>query len=409
MEYEIKVIREQDWDRFFEVVGVAFGEGDDPDEGAAFRRVAETERMISAYEGDNLTSTGGAFTFDMTVPGGSTLPAPGVTIIGVLPTHRRRGILAAMMRHQMEDFRARNEPLAILWASESSIYQRFGYGMAAPVVFCDIERDRSQFLRPEPAIGRPRLVSKEEALLTWPSLYDELQAKTPGMYKRSEEWWASHTLFDSATRRSEAGEQYCVVWEQNGDAEAYVRYRIKGEWTPAGAPYNQLTVREIVAANPIAYREIWRYVFGVDLVGRIKAHNQPIDNPLLYMLAEPRRLQATITDGLWLRVVDVQGALEGRAYESDGELTFELIDEFCPWNSGPHTLQAKSGEARVTEAAGEVELTFGAAELGTCYLGGGSFDTLRRAGRVVEHTPGAARRADELFKSSVKPHCPEVF
>jgi predicted acetyltransferase len=154
---------------------------------------------------------------------------------------------------------------------------------------------------------------------------------------------------------------------------------------------------------------MWRYIFGIDLVVRIKAFGQPMDDPLFFMVAEPRRLRSQVEDGLWLRVVDVGAALEGRSYAADGELNFLLRDDLCHWNAGRYKLEVKSGEGRLTEAPGDVDLEMSARELGATYLGGTPLTALVGAGRVVENSPGAARRADLMFYSEVTPRCPEEF
>src|SRR5947208_13687941 len=95
-----------------------------------FSRVLDIDRMHAAFEDGTIVGGAGAFTFDFSVPGGS-LPCAGVTVVGVFPTHRRRGVLRAMMDAQLLDVHERGEPIAALWASEEGIYGRFGYGLAS--------------------------------------------------------------------------------------------------------------------------------------------------------------------------------------------------------------------------------------------------------------------------------------
>jgi predicted acetyltransferase len=408
MQYEIRPVEEERFAEFIAVAEATFGEESSEEGTRRFRAKTELDRTIAAFDGDAIVGTTSSFAFEMTVPGGE-LPTGGVTIVAVLPTHRRRGILRAMMRLQLEDLHRRNEPLAILWASESNIYQRFGYGTAARGVFINVLKERTAFLDPEPAVGQVTLLNPDDALRIIPPVYDQVRARTPGMYRRDENWWREHSLYDHKDIREGMSPLYRAVWTHEGAGQAYATYRVKPDWDDdAGAPMGVVWVRELHATSPMALREMWRYIFGIDLVTQIKAYNQP-DDPLFFMMAEPRRLQSQLEDGLWLRVVDVRGALEGRTYAADGALSFALRDELCPWNAGRFTLEVKSGEARLSEAAGEVDLELSARELGACYLGGTPLTALAGAGRVRENTPGAARRADLMFYSEVTPFCNEEF
>jgi len=409
MSYEIRPVEEGRWAEFVDVAETAFGEEGSEEGTRRFRAISDLDRTVTAFDGDAIVGTNSSFAFSMTVPGGE-LPTAGVTIVGVLPTHRRRGILRDMMRYQLEDVRRRDEPLAILWASESSIYQRFGYGMAARMAYINILKERTAFLDSTPAVGQTKLLSPEDSLKVLPPIYDRVRAVTPGMYRRDETWWKEHSLYDHKDIRDGMSPLYRAVWTHDGDAHAYATYRVKNDWDDdAGAPSGFVRIREIQAASPVAFREMWRYVFGIDLIVRIKAFAQPMDDPLFFMVAEPRRLQTQLEDGLWLRVVEARAALEGRSYAADGELSFLLRDDFCPWNEGRYTLEVKSGEGRLVEAAGEVDLELSARELGAIYLGGTPLTALVRAGRVAENSPGAARKADLMFYSEVTPRCPEEF
>jgi predicted acetyltransferase len=407
--YEIRPVEEERFADFLGAAETAFGE-ESSDEGARrLRAITDLDRTVAAFDGHEIVGTNSSFAFSMTVPGGE-LATAGVTIVGVLPTHRRRGILRDMMRYQLDDVRRRGEPLAILWASEGSIYQRFGYGTAARMAFINILKERTVFLEATPAVGQTKLLSPEDSLNVLPPIYDRVRAVTPGMYRRDATWWKEHSLYDHKDIREGMSPLFRAVWTDDGDSQAYVTYRLKSDWDDdEGAPAGFVRVRELQAATPVALREMWRYIFGIDLVVRIKAFAQPMDDPLFFMLAEPRRLQTQLEDGLWLRVVDVRAALEGRSYAADGQISFLLRDDFCPWNEGRYTLEVKSGEGRLVEAAGNVDLEMSARDLGAIYLGGTPLTALVGAGRVVENTQGAARKVDLMFYSEVTPRSTEEF
>ncbi|MGH2819590.1 MAG: sterol carrier protein domain-containing protein, partial [Actinomycetota bacterium] len=210
--------------------------------------------------------------------------------------------------------------------------------------------------------------------------------------------------------RDGGGSMFKVVWENEGEAQAYALYRIRQKWDyMTGLTQHTLWVYEALATSPQAHRELWRYIFGIDLVQSVTGYFMPADDPLPLMLLEPRHLRMRVNDALWLRVIDLAPALEARSYATDGTITFELTDGFCEWNEGTWTLTAADGKATLAEATGGPELSFDAGDLGSAYLGGTAFARLAAAGRVTELVPGAVERADALFQTSLHPWCPEIF
>src|SRR5262245_9881020 len=185
-----------------------------------FLTIFALDRMHGAFEDGRAVGGAGAFTLDFSVPGGS-LPTAGVTVVGVLPTHRRRGILRSMMRAQLDDVHAREEPLAALWASEGTIYPRFGYGLGSLCGEIDLPRERTAFAVAPAAGAETRFVSRDEAMELFPAIYDRVRAVTPGMFARSPTWWEKRRLADPESRRGGGGAQQRVLLELNGRPEAY--------------------------------------------------------------------------------------------------------------------------------------------------------------------------------------------
>jgi predicted acetyltransferase len=393
--------------RFLETGATAFQEGLHDEDATRDERVLDRERMFAAYDGDALVGTAADIALALTVPGGEAVAA-GVTLVGVLPTHRRRGILSRLMRAELDAIAERGEPLAILWSSEEPIYGRYGYGVATLRVAIEAERDRMRFRGDPPARGRVRLVDEDAAARVLPPIYDRARRHVPGMFARTEAWWREYRLPDPEHHRHGAGPRYFAVLELDGEDAAYARYRVKDEWKD-GVTRSALRVIEAIATSPPADRELWRYLFAVDLVQTIEAWHVPIDHPLFLLVTEPRRLHPRFGDGLWLRIVDTQRALAGRSYAEDGTVTFDLTDSFLPANAGVWRLEASGGEAAVSRFDGEPELRLDVADLGSTYLGGFTFAQLERAGRVDELADGAVERADVLFRTRIAPWCPEVF
>jgi predicted acetyltransferase len=360
------------------------------------------DRMLAAYDDGRPVGLAGSYAFELTVPGGQ-VPAAGVTWVGVLPSHRRRGVLRNLMRLQLEDVRARGEPLAILWASEAAIYGRFGYGISAPSGGIDARRDGFA-LRDDPGpAGAVRIVEREEARGAFRDVYERVRVARPGMLSRSERWWDEHRLADPEHWRQGASPKFYALLELDGRPEGYAMYRIASKWE-RGFPEGTVRVSEAIATSPEATRELWRFLFGIDLVVRVNADIFDPASPVFLMVVDPRRLHLTLSDGLWLRFVDVEAALAVRAYGDGEPAVVELLDELCPWNEGRFRLG--DGVER-TEDAADVRLRVG--DLASLYLGG--FDVWRLAGaaRVEELRPGGLERLDALLRTRVAPFCPEIF
>lgn len=407
MQIEIQTCPSGRLEQFARAAHTAFGEELPRADLPLFERVLEPDRLLCALDGREIVGTAAAYSFVLTVPG-KEIPAAGVSWVGVLPSHRRQGVLRSMMRRQLDDVRERGEPLAILFASEGAIYQRFGYGLATLSVSFDVERSRSAFRTPDRPMGRTHLLSPEEATRDLPPVYDAVRRRQPGMLSRTPAWWAAEVIADPEHRRNGAGPKFFALHEIGGAPEGYAIYRIRQAWSQ-GSATSTLIAREVVAATPGAARALWQYLFGVDLVERIRGDMVVPDLSLLLQLAEPRRLNLAVGDGLWLRVVDLPAALTGRSYGTAGTLVFDVRDEFCPWNAGRWQLTVDGADAVVERSSREPDLECEIGDLGAAYLGGISFAQLGRALRVVERRPGAVEQADRMFRADRAPWCPQVF
>ncbi|HEY6608103.1 MAG TPA: GNAT family N-acetyltransferase [Candidatus Limnocylindria bacterium] len=392
---------------FFDAGELAFAEKVHDDDLAHWTASFEADRAITALDGDRIVGTAGIFSFELTVPGAS-VPAAGVTIVGVHPTHRRRGILRRMMRLQLDAIHERGEPIAILWASEGNIYQRFGYGLASLHAGIKLARDRSAFRLPLETHGSVRFVEPDEGMSLFPPIFDAVLPDRPGFFARSATYWEHEFFPDPKHWRRGAGPAFHVVHETDGTADAYARYRIREKWENSG-PESSLNVVEVMGTNPAAELGIWQFLLGVDLIGQIEAWNLANDDPLLLNIAEPRRLRMEVGDGLWLRVVDVAAALAGRRYRGDGSLVIELTDAFCEWNAGRWALSVSDGSPTCQPSTEAADIACDVTDLGAAYLGAFSFAQLAAAGRVRELAAGGVVRADRLFRTDRAPWCPRVF
>jgi predicted acetyltransferase len=368
-----------------------------------FAPLIPADRIHAAFEDGEVVGSGGVFPFETGVPGG-LIRAAGVTLVGVLPTHRRRGIFGDLMRAQLADIHERGEAMAYLWASEDALYGRFGYGVASFSGSIDLTRDRIAFAGGFEPTGRVRFLEPDEAVDTFYEIQRAASGRYPGMFVRTKEWWRNRRLADPEWAREGGGEQVRALLELDGKPAAYALYRMHFS-AERGIPNGFTNVIEAVGESPEATREIWRFLLDIDWMARVKADLLPRDHELFLLLREPRRLQFDLRDGLWVRVVDVDGALNARTFKRGEPVVLAVQDELCPWNAG-RWLVTPDGVER-TDA--EAELTVPATSLGSAYLGGFSFGELARAGRVEELADGALDRADALFRADRYPWCPEIF
>jgi predicted acetyltransferase len=404
---EIRPIGLERFEEAMRTLGASFGEELSRGELDLERPIFEVGRNLAAFDGDTIVGHATAYPMELTVPGGA-LPAAGITSVGVLPTHRRRGIGRTLMRTQLDELHEAGTPLAHLWASETVIYQRFGYGIGSLTTAFEIRREDTAYLLPFQPNGRTRMVDRKEALKLIPPVYEAVRRDRPGMPDRDEHW--TRTRFrDDESARDGAGPLFFVAYETDEGVEGHLAYRVKEAWDIRTGPGHTLQVEELMATTPDAYAALWRYCFDADLIRTVEGWKRPVDESLLYMLANPRGLGVRVRDGTWLRLVEAPAALEGRAYGTEGRLVFDLHDGFCPWNEGRWELEAGPAGATCRSTTKEPDLVLGAGELASMYLGTVPAGGLARAGRVEEITAGALGIADAMFASDPAPWCPYIF
>jgi len=385
----------------------AFGASLPTDEELAVsREITEFDRTLAFFDGPEMVATAGIFSYEMTVPGGM-LPCGGVTRVSVLSTHRRQGLLTAMMRRQLDDMHARGEPLAALYASEAPIYGRFGYGLATYQASVEVERPHAAFAKNVSGSGRLAMVDVPAAVGAFTRVWEQARRNQPGMLGLDARWMRNQ-LADLELSREGASPHYRVLYQTADNPSGFAIYRIKLAWDASG-PNGSLRLEMLVAATAEAYAALWRHVLDVDLMARVSAEMRPVDEPLRFLLADSRQPKTRIEDGLWLRLVDVPPALAGRRYAAEGSLRLRVRDAFCPWNDGQFELQGGPGNAECRRHDANPDLAIDVADLAAVYLGGNRFRTLMQAGRVEELQKGAAARADAMFATDRAPWCPSHF
>src|SRR5919197_896327 len=407
---KIRAVHPEEWDAFCQVFAVAFGETLPDERRAQARDMFEFDRGMTAEDDGELVATGGAHSLELTLPGLTSVPVGGLTWISVLPTHRRRGILRRMMERHFDDVRRRGEPASILYASESIIYGRFGYGPATQLVSYQIDPRRAAFTHPVDGSGQVRIVGEKQALELLPPIFDQARRRRPGEITRTGEWWTL-VLSDPEWRRDGAAAALNVVYQPAPDqpAEGYARYRMKSHWDDMLAA-GTVRVEEVTALTPRAHAGLWRYLLDLDLAGSVEQFNGRVDELLRGRLADPRRLRPTQAgDGVWLRLLDIPAALAARRYGVADRLVLEVTDTFRPRTGGRFPLEGGPHGAACPPPAEEPDIVLGVAELSATYLGNLRFSALAAAQRATEVIPGALHRADRMFLGDQAPHCSREF
>jgi predicted acetyltransferase len=406
-EYELpmRVGTPEDWDGISLLLQGAFHQTAEPETAEIERSIAEPERALVVTDDDQVVAHAAVLTRDLTVPG-NVIPAAHVTGVGVAATHRRRRLLTRLMHRQLRDiYDGRQEPVAVLWASEAPIYPRFGYGLAAERLSMEINSKEAEIT----AVRDGRLRAAEPAALL-PELtkvYEQLRPSRPGWSSRDERWW-NYRLADPPASRGGGTALRAAVHETESGVDGYAVWRTKSEWV-AGSPRGEVWVTEVAAANPAAYASLWEFLLGIDLTRTTRYGFAAVDEPLLHLVPDPRSLAPRLVDALWVRVVEVGAALSARRFAAGVDLVLDITDPILTANTGRWRLVGDGPAASCTRTDAPADLSCAVSDLGAAYLGGPSWAALAAAGRVREHRPGALAAATAAFGWHRAPVGIEVF
>ena len=397
------------WPRVRWIDEVAFGYTW-PETGAEIhQKVLELDRTLLAVMGGEDVGIASTFSLSMSLPGASACPVAGLTWVGVLPTHRRRGVLNALMRHHLDELHEQTgEPIAALFAAEPAIYGRYGYGLGSQRLKVSVPREFARLMTP-PTPDEPAalLVSADDVRPQLALVADAVAHGRPGVPTRTPLWW-DRTLDDPPSERSGSSALRTLLVADDSGPRGFALYSTKEEWDDRGAQ-GTLAVRELMAVDAQARRALWRVLLGTDLMKEVSYWNLPIDDPILLELADLRRALPTVVDALFVRVVDIARGLSARTYAVDIDVVLEVEDTFCPWNTGRWRLTGGPDGAACSPTTEAADLTLDARELGAIYLGGTSLRMLADAGFVTEHRTGAIDATTRAFASARAPWCPFIF
>jgi predicted acetyltransferase len=376
----------------------------------AERAVFEYDRSLAVFDGDEMVACMGGYGFDMSVPGGS-LPIAGTTWVGVSPTHRRQGILRMMMDRHLADVIVRGESVAALWASETAIYGRFGYGTAVERLRCRVDL-RGGLHWEATAPGPPtavHLIGLDEAYETLAPIYEAARRRRAGMHARSEAWWGMQALSTRPGVMDGINTKLVAVAEVDGRDAAYAIHGI-GQSTERGRSESVLQVVEMAGVDTHAEAAMWRYLLSHDLVDRVSAQMRPVDEPLPLLLTDQRRVTREPTDALFVRILDIDRALRGRGYRESAGVTIEVTDRSVEANDGTWRVEVAPEGASVESADGtSPDLRMDIRSLGSLYMGDIGLRRLASAGLVEVRNRDVVPSVEAALASDEAGWIPEVW
>lgn len=421
--FSVRPIDESEFPGFWDVLQACFHRADPVRQRDLTAPLMEYDRTLAVFDpsapsdcrgaagaagSGRMIATSMVHSLTLTVPGGPR-PVAGVTMVGVLPSHRRRGVMRALMLRWLNALHESGEPVAALWASEAALYRRYGYGPASQAISMTISRGEGTFIRdaPHDPSLRVRLAAPSHARPHLEELY-AAHADRPGFLPRSEAWW-DMVLHDPEHARDGYGPQQCVLVEDDGRARGYALFAVTHGYDDHAVPNGTLRVGEVSAADPAAYAALWRHLLDRDLVATVRAPFMAVDEPVQYLMADPRRLRTTIVDALWIRLVDLDRALAQRSYAVPVDMVLGVNDPICPWNTGKWRLSGDASGAACERTTAPADVELPASVLGSAYLGEVRLAGPARSGLVTEGRTGALNALSAALAWDPRPWCPMDF
>ena len=395
---------------FFTVIERGFGGTYGPSaERYRHDRLSLTPEMtMAAFDGDEIVGTSGAYPFESAVPGGAIIKNAGVTAVTVSGTHRRQGLLNGMMQRLLRQEREKGQLVASLWASESIIYGRFGYGMSIQHENFLIDTRKAVIKHTPSVAGKIRFVTPDEARKLLPKAWEAAVASHAGVPRRSDLSWDGYMV---GLGESSGGwsKPFVVVYEEDGKPLGYAKYMVKELHVFGEQMHGLLNADEVIHSTSASHAALWNHLLNVDLYDTLSTWRSPSDDSLPWMLTDQRQVERKPYDGVWYRLLDVAEALSTLTYLADGSLVFEVEDSYIPEWGGRFELTGGPDGARCVPTTKSADITLPTASLATIFLGGAKLGDLERAGRVEENTDGAISIADAMFATVKAPWCPMMF
>jgi predicted acetyltransferase len=393
-----------------DAMAVGFLDMPDPLRYPFVEAIFDAQRGVAAFDGKKIVGTYASFTTDITLPGGAAVPANAVAGVTVMPTHRGRSILRTSITTDLREAKEREEPLAILFASEFDIYARFGFGVATESIGIAIDTRGITFRStPRETSGRVvELVDHAGAIDLCLPVYERMRADRAGMIDRElARWQQSFGIMPGPEKWSWNG-HVVITRDSSGSVDGYARYKGSDDWT-SGRASSTLAVDEFVAVTPAAHHRLLEFLCSMAWVTKVTFDECPVDDESHLFVVDERRVDRSHRiDRVWARVLDIPRLLTARTYEIADRVTIEVADA-NGLGEGRFTLDASPDGASCKRSRAKADVTMTVNELASIVFGGMSFAAFVRAGRATEHTAGSARRIDRLFRTTHAPWNPTHF
>ncbi|MDQ6899529.1 MAG: GNAT family N-acetyltransferase [Candidatus Dormibacteraeota bacterium] len=400
---ELRVLREAELAAYVIQCGQTFGGSTPkPEEVEAKVNGLEQERCWGYFDAGELFATAGAYSLQLSLPGGFALPTAGISAVTVLPTHRRQGALTDMMRQLLRQAAAREEPIAALYASEGAIYGRFGFGIASYRADLELARGRSA-MKVQPELGGIQYHQPTAALEVLLDIERRFVLGQPGAIASPRSFW-EHLLADHESDRRGYSNLYLALQAPGTEFAGFALYRKDMRWT-VHSPDGRLHVVALLGLAADTRAALWRHLLDIDLMSQLCAPSQPLDSPLRHLLQDPHALIQNVSPQLWLSLLDVPRALAGRRYQIPGRLRLEVKAGFWHEGAGVFALEGGPDGAACSRTGETADLVLPGQSLAAAYLAGTSFTNLHRAGLVEESRPGVLALADAMFGWPIQPWC----
>ncbi|WP_231589422.1 enhanced intracellular survival protein Eis [Mycobacterium haemophilum] len=383
----VRTVSDSDWPAISLVSSTSFGAFSHPDTLTAWRTMMPNDSAVVVCDGADVVGVSLYLDFQLTAPGGTLLPAAGVSMVAVAPTHRRRGLMRMMLTELHRRIAAARYPIAVLTASDGGIYGRFGYGPATIRNELSVERGAVRFHADAPDPGGVRLVRPADHRDEFAAIYDRWRRNTPGGLLCPQPLW-DELLADRDNTRGGG-----TAWFAMLHPDGYALYRVFGR--------DPMTVRvgEFAAVTVDAHVALWRALLGLDLIDKVVMDTHHAD-PLPYLLSDARLAATTARqDDLWLRIMDIPTALVARRYQAELHTVLEVSDTFG--GGGRFALQIRDGRARCTPTDEPAQIEMALDVLGSLYLGAHRASELAQANRIHSHDIALVQHVDAAFASAV--------
>lgn len=326
----------------------------------------------------------------LTVPGGE-VPMWAISDVTVAASHRRRGIARALLEGELRAAAAIGVPVAGLTVSEATIYGRYGFGSAVPVLRVTVDTRRAGWAGPLPS-GRFEYTDRTRLAADLGALHEVARQQRAGQIAGWAGRWERVSGLAPDDKRGAA-----VRGIRYSDAEGRLRGAMAIDLVENGDGFRfTLKIRHLAAVTAEALAALWHFALSHDLVDTVTADLRPVDDPLPWLVADQRAVEQTVHDHGWLRILDVPAFFAARTCRAPLDVTLRVTDPLG-FAEGTWRLRAAAGEhaeATTTDAASD--LTLGVDALSALSVGGVSAVRLHAAGRIQGPADAAAALDDAL-------------